>query len=308
MELRQLRYFLAVAETKSITRAADRLNVAQPALSLSIKNLEDDLGSLLFTRNRRGVELTDTGVRFLDHAQRIIQQVTVAAEDIRDAGENPRGTVAIAMTASMANVLTVPIYRLVTERYPNIELQLEEGLSGNMLRGFHAGWYDILLGFNIPPTDQYHVEPLLIEHLYFVSKYDDSDPVAAEIPFAALADYPLLVSPKQHSMGRTVDDYARQQNVSINIVAGASALHPGLKLVEAGLVRGVLPWSAIHELVASRRLSAQKIIDPLVQREVGMIYPINRPRSPASLKVIDIIREAVSQVHREDKWRGELRL
>lgn len=306
MELRQLRYFVAVAEAKSITKAADRLNVAQPALSLSIKNLEDDLGGLLFTRNRRGVELTDTGVRFLDHAYRIIQQVTLAAEDIRDAGENPRGPVSIAMTASMANVLTVPIYRLVKERYPHIQLTLEEGLSGNMLRGFQAGWYDILLGFDVPATDQHHVEPLLIEHLYLVSKYNGAKPLPAEIAFAELEKHPLLVSRKQHSMGRTMDEYARQQNVSIRTVAGASALHPGIKLVEAGLVHGVLPWSAIHELVATKRLAAQKVVDPLLQREVEMIYPINRPRSPASLKVMDVIRQAVRQVHGEDKWRGQL--
>ena len=170
MELRQIHYFIAVAETTSLTKAVGRLHIAQPALSQNIKSLEEELGTRLFDRSRQGMALTDSGVIFLEHARGIILQVNRAKESIRNFDDNPSGTVSIATPASVANVLSVPLFQVLKKNYPAIELNLDEGLTGNIRQAFDMGLFDIILELNSGGSDTLSVEPLIREDLYFISQ------------------------------------------------------------------------------------------------------------------------------------------
>ena len=306
MELRQIHYFIAVAETTSLTKAVGRLHVAQPALSQNIKSLEEELGTRLFDRSRQGMALTDSGVIFLEHARGIILQVNRAKESIRNFDDNPSGTVSIATPASVANVLSVPLFQVLKKNYPAIELNLDEGLTGNIRQAFDMGLFDIILELNSGGSDTLSVEPLIREDLYFISQYSEGERNTAEIDFLDLANYPIIMSQVQHSMGRTIMKYAQEQHLDLNIISSNTALHPAIKLIEAGIGYGISPWSAIHEKHEQKLIDARKIINPCMHRTVSMVSPSNRPRTIATLKVMELIRQIVKLVHSEDKWRGEL--
>ena len=306
MELRQIHYFIAVAETTSLTKAVGRLHIAQPALSQNIKNLEEELDTRLFERSRQGMALTDSGVAFLEHARGIIRQVNRAKESVRDLDDNPSGSVSIAMPASVANVLSVPLFQLLKKNYPAIELNLVEGLTGNIRQAFEMGLYDIILGPNEDEPDNLSIERLIREDLYFISQYSGGDRNTAEIDFLDLSQYPIIISQVQHSMGQTVMKYAQEQHLDLKIISSNTALHPAIKLIEAGIGHGISPWSAIYEKYEQKLICARKIINPCMHRTVSMLSPSNRPRTIATLKVMELIRQTVKLAHSEDKWRGEL--
>lgn len=306
MELRQINYFIAVAETTSLTKAAGRLHIAQPALSQNIKNLEEELDTRLFERSRQGMALTDSGVAFLEHARGLIRQVNRAKESVRDLDDNPSGTVSVAMPASVANVLAVPLFQLLKKNYPAIELNLDEGLTGNIRQAFEMGLYDIILGLNEDESDNLSIERLIREDLYFISQYSGRDRNTAEIDFLDLALYPIIISQVQHSMGQTVMKYAQEQNLDLKIISSNTALHPAIKLIEAGIGHGISPWSAIYEKYEQELICARKIINPCMHRTVSMLSPSNRPRTIATLKVMELIRQTVKLAHSLDEWRGEL--
>ena len=306
LELRQIHYFIAVAESASLSKAVDRLHIAQPALSQNIKNLEEELGTRLFERSRQGMALTDSGSAFLEHAKGIIRQVNRAKESVREFNENPSGMVSIAMPASIANVLSVPLFQLLKEGHPGIELNLDEGLTGNVRQAFELGLFDIILEFDADESDNLSVVPLIREELYFISRFKHGGKKKSEIEFRALANYPIIMPQVQHAMGRTIMKYAQEQHLKLNVSSSTTALHPAIKLIEAGIGYGILPWSAIHERFEQKVIDARKIVNPSMHREVSMLSALDRPRTLATDKVHQLIQKVVRQVHAEDKWRGEL--
>ena len=124
---------MTVASTGSISAAAEILHIAQPALSIQIKNLEDQLGFILFYRHARGVKLTAVGDRFLLHCVEILKRVDLAYADIRTATEDPSGTVAVGLPQSIAKFVAVPLVRQTINMYPKIKLQMIECV-------FHSNW------------------------------------------------------------------------------------------------------------------------------------------------------------------------
>lgn len=304
MDFKRIRHFVTVAEARSLTKAAERLYIVQPALSQSIKKLEGEIGATLFVRSRRGMELTEAGTMFLKDAYGILNQFNRAKENVAAIGKKPTGLVSIAMTASMLNVLSTPICNLLRKSYPDIQLNLEEGLTGSIQQGFDAGWYDLVIIFDPEQSDSIHIEELIQEDLYLVTPYDKNSP--KEIYFSNLKDYPVIIPQAQDSIGHTLDTYAEQQQQVIRATNITAALHPALLLVEAGHGSTVLPWSAIYDRVQQRRLSARKITSPKLSRQVSMLYPTQRPLTQASIAVMEVVHQAVLQVHGDSHWHGKL--
>ncbi len=304
MELRQLRYFLAIAEARTQSAAAEKLHIAQPALTQNIKSLEQELGTQLFLRSSKGMELTDTGRLFLGHAQMILRQVANAKNSVQDAETNPHGDVALAIPSSVANVLTTPLFKTLREEFPNINIGLTEGLSGDIAHRFRQGLADILIDFNFGESSEFDVQHLLRESLYFIEAYPAK--TTEPISFTELANFPLyLPRATSDSMHTTLNRYAKTENLQLNILSGTPTMHAMIKLVESGMGCSVLPWSAIYDLVG-HRLSARKIISPDITRTVCVITDFTRTPSNASTKVVGVICRSVREMHAKGLWHGEL--
>ena len=159
MDVRQLRYFLSVAKCRSFSRAAVDLNVAQPALSHHVANLEAELGVKLFERSTKGVKPTECGETLMRHAETIIRQVNQAAIDVKTTSAHPSGIVTIGLPTSISISLTVPLLQAVEARFPAISLRINENHSGYLSEWVLAGRLDMAVLFDIDSDAPLRLDP-----------------------------------------------------------------------------------------------------------------------------------------------------
>jgi DNA-binding transcriptional LysR family regulator len=143
MELRDLRSFLAVAQHRNVSRAAEALHVSQPALSEQIRKLEDELGAPLFDRTSRGVSLTDAGEALLPHARTVLAQADAAADSVRTVARGLAGTLTLGFIDSAALTIVPPIVRRFSDRHPDVGLRLRELSTRQQIEAVAAGEIDI---------------------------------------------------------------------------------------------------------------------------------------------------------------------
>ena len=165
MDLRQLEYFVRIAELGSFTRAAGVLDVAQPALSRQVRLLEVELRQSLLLRNGRGVTTTEAGKLLLEHARGILHQVERAREDLGRVGGRLAGRVAVGLPPTVARMMAVPLTREFRRRLPHAALSITEGLSVAMQERLIAGRLDIALLYNPTPSPEIELSPLREEEL-----------------------------------------------------------------------------------------------------------------------------------------------
>jgi DNA-binding transcriptional LysR family regulator len=194
-ELRQLRYFVAVAEEGSLTRAAVRLHIAQQSLSEQMRSLEAQLGATLFERSSRGVTLTDVGAVLLREARPVLAQADRAVEAVRRAARGEQGALRVGFLSSVANHVMPPIVRAFRARHPGIALETEDVAIGSLVEGLREGRLDA--GLSRPPlVDDLESEIVLREPVAAV--LPEGHPLAGrdELTLADLADEPWVLTPR----------------------------------------------------------------------------------------------------------------
>jgi DNA-binding transcriptional LysR family regulator len=194
-ELRQLRYFVAVAEERNLTRAAGRLHIAQQSLSQQIRTLEAQLGVTLFERSTRGVELTAVGAVLLREARPVLAQAERAVEAVRRAARGEQGELRVGFLSTVANYFMPPVVRAFRERHPGVRLHAEDMAIAALVEGLRNGTLDA--GLSRPPlVDDLATEEVLREPVAAV--LPEGHPLAdhAELTLADLADEPWVLTPR----------------------------------------------------------------------------------------------------------------
>jgi DNA-binding transcriptional LysR family regulator len=198
MELRHLRYFVAVAEELHFTRAAERLGIKQPPLSMQIRQLERELGTSLFHRLTRGVELTEAGTLLLDEARRILAQVERAKAGVQSRARGETGCIRLGFAGATSFQPLVPgVIRAYRARYPGVDLSPEQSNTPRLLAGLHSGEIDI--AFVRPPVSDGEglaVELLVEEPMLIVLPKAHPHAGDRSLPLAALAQESLLLFPR----------------------------------------------------------------------------------------------------------------
>ena len=230
MDLKQLEYFVRVAELGSFTRAAIELDVAQPALSRQVRLLEVELRQNLLVRNGRGAVPTEAGKLLLDHGRGILHQVERAKEDLGCLRGGLAGRVAVGLPTSVARVLTVPLTRAFREALPEARLSISEGLSAQLQEGLISGRLDIVVLYNAQPSRELDITPLMEEDLLLVRRRPpglQEDPPPGPIPLAEVAQLPLVIPTRPNAIRMHVEaemaDVGARPNVVLEI-DGVSAI------------------------------------------------------------------------------------
>lgn len=306
MELRHLRYFIAVAEAGHITRAAEGLGIQQPPLSLQIKALERELDVQLFRRKPRGVELTDAGVAFLERARVILNEVERAFASTQRTARGEQGRVVVGFTASAPFHPFVPrVIRAYRELSPLVSLALEESGSSDLVQGLHNEQMDAAF-IRSPVADVVGLEvtPLLEEEMIVAlpaghplamqSRADDS----TALPLGALAKetFVLYKRPGGPGLYDTIITACRGAGFVPRVGQEAPRIVSTLNLVAAGLGVSIVPASL-------RRLQ----MDGVIYRRIADIAALKlkaplilacRPgeNSAAVQRFIDLVRTTAGQI------------
>ncbi|WP_432938529.1 LysR family transcriptional regulator [Kribbella sp. CA-253562] len=194
-ELRQLRYFVAVAEELSFTRAAARLTIAQQSLSQQITLLERMVGAKLFDRDSRGTALTEVGTLFLPEARAVLDRAEQAMGVVARAVRGEIGLLRMAFLATTANYLLPPVVRAVRDRFPDLELATEETTIGPLVDGVRSGRYDV--AFSRPPlVDDLATRTLVTEDVCAVLPEGHRLAGRDQLSLEDLADEPWLLTPR----------------------------------------------------------------------------------------------------------------
>jgi LysR family transcriptional regulator, nitrogen assimilation regulatory protein len=304
MDLRQLRYFVAIVEERTISAAALKLRVAQPALSHHMRTLEGDLGVELLSRSAHGVRPTEPGERLYAHAQYLLRYLDDVVEEFRGYAGSPHGQVAVGLPTSVAAVLAVPLVEGVREALPNVLLRISEGMSGNILEWLSAGRLDFALLFDADRSRTLVSEPLVTEDLYVISPPGGrGDP----IPFEDVAGLELVLPSRPHGLRERLELAARSAGVELKLVAEIDSL-PQLKaLATRGVASTVLSLSAVRDEWRTRSVEARLIVDPPIQRTVSLCFPKGRPLSGAAAAVQGVVRDVMRALLAQEAWPGKAR-
>lgn len=306
MDVRQLRYFVKIVECGSFSRAAVELNVAQPALSQHVANVEAELGVKLLSRSTKGVSLTECGETLLGHAEAILRQMENAARAVREQAEDPTGAVSVGLPSSVSLVVAVPLLMEVERRFPNIQVKVIENHSGYLLEWVKAGRIDLAVVFDAEDTPAVNLRPVMSEDLYFVRPKEPGKSYPGVIPFADLSRYPLVLTGTAHGLRKLVENGSARTGVELTIKTELDALSAIKDVVASGFGFSILPWPAIRRECEAGILQAQRVVDPAISRRVQLATSGDWPAMLAAVRVSKLVRELMVDLVEKDQWRATL--
>lgn len=307
MDFSQLKTLIHVAELGSLSKAADRLNVVQPALSRQIRLLEKELGTYLFDRHGRGMVITDTGREVLEHAERIMGELdairTVAAPDPGVL----TGLVAVGTPPTVADILTVPLASRVRDAHPGLSLRFTSAYSGYLLDWLQKGELDLMLSYMSPePLRSLRVAPVMVEDLLLVGSGSDGFAPDRPVPFASLAELDMILPSQRHGLRAIVETCARRAGIEIRTAVEADSFRALVDLVAAGFGATVLPLAPIYAAVEAGTLSVAPLLDPSPARELVIAYPSDRAISPAARFLGEAVTEIAADLVGRGIWAGQM--
>ncbi|MFD5558540.1 LysR family transcriptional regulator [Streptomyces sp. NPDC127068] len=299
MQLQQLRYFVTVAETRHFTRAAELVHVAQPSLSQQVRALERELGADLFLRARGNITLTDAGEALLPLARRILADVDTARLEVQELAQLRRGRVRLGATPSLCTGLLPEVLRTFRDRYPGIQLMIEEGGSHDLVRELARGALDLaLVVLPLPsPSPALTTVEVLREELVVVSPPDAPAPGrGGEVRVADLAGEPLVMFRHGYDLRELTVAACRAEGFEPDFAVEGGELDAVLGFVRAGLGVAVVP-----RMVATRPgldLRVTPLSRPGLHRTIALAHrsDVAPPRAARELQRLLLGRESAVHV------------
>lgn len=315
MDIRQMRYFVAIVEQGSFSRAAAHLHIAQPALSLHVRNMEGDLGTSLLFRSPKGVVPTEAGQILLRHARLILEQFAVAEDEIRGHGAEPAGEVRLGLPGTISEILSVALITAVHKRYPKIRLRIAEAMSGFVLEWMRAARIDLAVVYREIADEGLATVHLLDEELVFfgasagLAEPDEPDLPALPQPgenltLAQVAKLPLILPGEAHGLRELLEAEARKAGLAYRISIEVDAYSNIKELVAGGFGYSILPLNAIKREIDAGTLQHWPIIDPPIRRGVHLASSVERPMTNATAAVLGLVQEVLQDLSRTGGWLG----
>ena len=302
MDIRQLRTFSCVAELGSLSKASDTLRVAQPALSRQIKLLEHELRTELFTRNGRGMVLTDAGRLLLARTAGIVRQIDQVRDEIQSAGGPPSGRVVLGLVPTVSYVISARLARRTVDRYPGISLCIVESYSGHLTEWLHRGEMDLALIYG--PSSDLHlsVQSLGRDPIVAVGPRGSGLSGKKQVDIGWLLKQRLVLPSHSHGLRALIEEAAAKKKLKLDVKLEADSFRVLTSLVEEGLGYTLLPPSSVRNEVLAGRLETAPIAKPSPMRELTLASPIDHPGSTAIALVSELLRDELVACRKEGLW------
>jgi len=293
MDLRQLRYFVAIAEAGSFTGGAQSVHVAQSALSKHIHALENELGGALFDRGPRGVAVSESGKVLLQHARFILGQIDSARVDVQSHNNELTGTVSLAAPSAISQLLFAPLTQRFLSRHPRVTLKLSEGLTGPLIDRLLQGDIDLAVTAELPEHAFVHATPLFRETMMFVGRVGDPLLRQRRMTIRQLSGLPLIFShapPWMAQVRKALGDPRATLNARVHV----DSIEPLKQIIAGGWGYGILPYSAVSSQDATQGLASVPVDGLTITRMLVMAR--GRPISRAMLQLRSALEEEVAEL------------
>lgn len=295
MDLKQLEYFVRVAELGGFTRASIALNVTQPVLSRQVRRLEVELGHSLLVRNGRGVATTESGQLLLEHGRGILHQVARTQEELGRVRGALAGRVAVGLPPCYAKMLTVPLSRMVKERLPDATLSITESLSTSLNESLIRGRLDIALLYNPASSPDIESQALLEEDFYFVS-HNDGGAARPSITLQELAREALIIPTRPNTIRMLVESELADIGARPRIALEIDGIAAILDLVADGAGGAVLSVNAVKTSGREEMFHAVPIVKPHLRSKLAMAVSSQRPATLTQQAMQQVIRELLHRL------------
>ena len=309
MDIRQLRYFIVIAESKSLSAAAQKLRIAQPSLSQHLINMETDLKVKLVERSPRGSALTAEGKILLSHAREICGRLERCVADMRDLSNEVRGNVRFGMPPSVSMVMSVPLAETVRVECPGVRLRASETMSGFIKNWIGDGTVEIGFLYDLRGVEHFVAIHVLNENLFFFSA-PDAWPLKTKpgtpVPMRDLKNIEFVLPGEPHGLRRIIDRAARKAGLELNVVTELDAMTQIKELVARGSGYTIFAPAACNDFIQAGRLLKAPIVDPVISRPVYLVRDPLIVQTRACAEIEKITLKVAHDMVSRGVWEGEL--
>jgi LysR family nitrogen assimilation transcriptional regulator len=300
LELRQLRYFVQICDAVSISEAAQRAHISQPALSRQIKLLEDELGVELLIRNARGIILTDAGTMLRDRATCLLKEASVLRHDVISSALVPHGELIVGTLTSLLAYLAAPALASFRNKYPEVTLKVIEGTSREMRDAVADGKAEIAFVSTLEEVEMLGTRPLLSEQLFLVGRQNANLDLKTPVSIASLDHAPLILTARPNSLRLIVDRALGMLGREAKVAFEVETLLLAMQLIQLNQGFSVFPYCAIDEYVTRGLVSAAPLEDMRISW--ALTYSKDRLLSTAARLFMDLVVEIVNTKAHDGSW------
>jgi len=300
INLRQLQYFARIVETGNITRAAEQLYVAQPALGAQMRSLEQELGVSLLVRHSRGVSPTRAGRLLYERACDILRLVDETERQVAAAGRHEREGIVLGLTNGFANMVGRALIRQSKQDLPRVQLSLVEERSGVLIDALERHEIDIALAYEVHERPGLLRVPLVEEETLFVTAAHTRkahDPLDT-IEFSALKDHALVMPGPRDGVRQQVLATAKRLALELDVRLDVSSVSMMKNLVASGDAGAVMPYGNVIDDIVSGRIVARRIVNPPLKRTLYLVRPLQRAPfkyETELLKLLDTVTDLFAE-------------
>lgn len=306
ISLRRLRYFRTIVAEGSFTAAASRLGIAQPALSQTIAQLEDHYGQKLLDRSRKGVSPTPEGLRVLDTACMVLDNLAELDSDLRDKDTEPVGDVSIALAVTLARQIAPRLLTRMAARYPKVNVTIEVVASTDAVKMLETRQIDCAIVPPPPISGRIATRPLYRESICLIALARSVVPDTSPIRFRDLPNVPLVQSSAHYDLRRRLDALARELGVALDLRFEQDNSQVMLGIVMAGLAATATQVSIFHPTMERPLLDIHPIIEPRISRTHMLCRMIGNAQTAAQTALEAELLAAIRDLTADETLPGEV--
>lgn len=304
LTFRQLRYFVEIARSGSLSRASSHLNVAQPALSQNLATLEEDLGAKLFERHARGVALSPAGERLYARALTLLADVDGLKDEVAGRETAPAGAVRVSLAGSLSTVLVAPLLQQVASRFPAITLTVLEGVSSESRMQVESGQAQLALMPNPSELQGMGALPLLEERFVLIGAPSRLDGTPPAWPLAEVLQWPLAEPDRAHDLRKVIERGAATAGLAPDVRYELNSPAMLIAVVKAGLALALVPATICEEALAAGSIVSRDVVEPALSRVQALVWLEDRPLAPAAAAVRDMLVDVMAGLRAAGRLHG----
>lgn len=294
MDIKHLRYFVAMAEAGSLMKASERLRVAQPALSVHLSNLEIELGVQLVERSHRGISLTEQGQILYDRATALLKYHSEAILSLKRDKSEPAGSVSLALPSTMPGLFAPYLYKAMRKALPEVSFYMLDASSAALYEWLQSGKVDFAVLFNIPEDAKLSLSPVLVEGFCLAGQFEEGED-GDDILFDKVFEYPLVLPCCSSSWRKILEEQAERHGKSFSVTFETESFNALRSLAQSGECYTILPESSILNDRMNGALQGRKIVEP----EMHGVYSLANLHSGELNQAQKAARELIITTFRE---------